>query len=161
MSDKLREFIEIPQQFVQDGNQFLTRCTKPSQKEFVQICKAVAVGFAVMGFIGYFVKLIHIPINNILVYVFFLTWNCSCTLIYYIGYIVVSIILLRKHKRVNELLCAPSRPGDSQTSSSSDTVTLSIDKGRLSDLVLNPLTKAVLGTPTDGIGGKFAPEVTM
>lgn len=29
--------------------------------EFVQICKAVAVGFAVMGFIGYFVKLIHIP----------------------------------------------------------------------------------------------------
>ncbi|OBZ79460.1 hypothetical protein A0H81_01209 [Grifola frondosa] len=35
--------------------------------EFAQICKAVAVGFAVMGFIGYFVKLIHIPINNILV----------------------------------------------------------------------------------------------
>jgi len=29
--------------------------------EFLQICKAVAVGFAVMGFIGYFVKLIHIP----------------------------------------------------------------------------------------------------
>lgn len=55
--------------------------------EFSQICKAVAVGFAVMGFIGYFVKLIHIPMyvanviflfplltirgirNNILVYV--------------------------------------------------------------------------------------------
>ncbi|KAF8899005.1 hypothetical protein BD779DRAFT_1795547 [Infundibulicybe gibba] len=67
MSDKVREFIDIPQQFVRDGNQFLTRCTKPSQKEFAQICKAVAVGFAVMGFIGYFVKLIHIPINNILV----------------------------------------------------------------------------------------------
>lgn len=29
--------------------------------EFLQICKAVLVGFAVMGFIGYFVKLIHIP----------------------------------------------------------------------------------------------------
>lgn len=29
--------------------------------EFLQICKAVAIGFAVMGFIGYFVKLIHIP----------------------------------------------------------------------------------------------------
>jgi hypothetical protein len=29
--------------------------------EFLQICKAVAVGFAVMGFIGYLVKLIHIP----------------------------------------------------------------------------------------------------
>lgn len=29
--------------------------------EFIQISRAVAVGFAVMGFIGYFVKLIHIP----------------------------------------------------------------------------------------------------
>ena len=29
--------------------------------EYVQLCKAVAIGFAVMGFIGYFVKLIHIP----------------------------------------------------------------------------------------------------
>ncbi|KAJ7361560.1 hypothetical protein DFH08DRAFT_684735 [Mycena albidolilacea] len=61
MSDKVREFVEIPQQFVRDGSQFLTRCTKPSDKEFTQICKAVGVGFAVMGFIGYFVKLIHIP----------------------------------------------------------------------------------------------------
>ncbi|KAI0068131.1 protein translocase SEC6 [Artomyces pyxidatus] len=67
MSEKIQEFIEIPQEFVRDGNQFLIRCTKPSQKEFVSLCKAVAIGFAVMGFIGYFVKLIHIPINNILV----------------------------------------------------------------------------------------------
>jgi len=67
MSEKLREFIEVPQEFIRDGNQFLARCTKPNQKEFGQICRAVAVGFAVMGFIGYFVKLIHIPINNILV----------------------------------------------------------------------------------------------
>ncbi|KAI0756824.1 hypothetical protein C8Q80DRAFT_1130685 [Daedaleopsis nitida] len=61
MSEKLKEFVDIPQQFIRDGNQFLTRCTKPSHKEFVQISKAVAIGFAVMGFIGYFVKLIHIP----------------------------------------------------------------------------------------------------
>ncbi|TFY69986.1 hypothetical protein EVJ58_g109 [Rhodofomes roseus] len=84
MSEKLKEFTEIPQEFVRDGKQFLVRCTKPSQKgrlhlnatsvssddgatEFLQICKAVSIGFAVMGFIGYFVKLIHIPINNILV----------------------------------------------------------------------------------------------
>ena len=61
--------------------QFMTRCNKPSRKgqrqfqcimlqkcdrmlqEFLQICKAVAIGFAVMGFIGYFVKLIHIPMS--------------------------------------------------------------------------------------------------
>ncbi|EGN93150.1 hypothetical protein SERLA73DRAFT_146028 [Serpula lacrymans var. lacrymans S7.3] len=67
MSEKFKEFIEVPQQFIHDGNQFITRCTKPSQKEFTQISKAVATGFVVMGFIGYLVKLIHIPINNILV----------------------------------------------------------------------------------------------
>jgi len=67
MSEKLKEFIEVPQEFLRDGNQFLVRCTKPSQKEFTGICRAVAIGFVVMGFIGYFVKLIHIPINNILV----------------------------------------------------------------------------------------------
>lgn len=36
-------------------------CTNISMPEFSQICKAVAIGFGVMGFIGYFVKLIHIP----------------------------------------------------------------------------------------------------
>ena len=35
--------------------------------EFQKIALATAVGFAIMGFIGYFVKLIHIPINNIIV----------------------------------------------------------------------------------------------
>ena len=29
--------------------------------EYIQLCRAVAIGFVVMGFIGYFVKLIHIP----------------------------------------------------------------------------------------------------
>lgn len=33
--------------------------------EFIQICRAVATGFVIMGFIGYLVKLVHIPINNI------------------------------------------------------------------------------------------------
>ena len=35
--------------------------------EFTQTATATAVGFVVMGFVGYFVKLIHIPINNILI----------------------------------------------------------------------------------------------
>lgn len=30
------------------------------------------MGFLLMGFIGYFIKLIHIPINNIIVY------DCQC-----------------------------------------------------------------------------------
>ena len=35
--------------------------------EFMQITQAVSMGFFVMGVIGFVVKLIHIPINNILV----------------------------------------------------------------------------------------------
>ena len=35
--------------------------------EFQKIALATAIGFAIMGFIGFFVKLIHIPINNIIV----------------------------------------------------------------------------------------------
>ena len=35
--------------------------------EFVRTVTATAVGFFMMGFIGFFVKLIHIPINNIIV----------------------------------------------------------------------------------------------
>ena len=43
------------------------RCTKPDRKEFQKIAIATAIGFGIMGFIGFFVKLIHIPINNIIV----------------------------------------------------------------------------------------------
>ena len=42
------------------------RCTKPDRKEFQKIAMATAIGFAIMRFIGFFVKLIHIPINNII-----------------------------------------------------------------------------------------------
>ena len=45
----------------------MKRCTKPDRKEFRKIAIATAIGFAIMGFIGFFVKLIHIPINNIIV----------------------------------------------------------------------------------------------
>ncbi len=37
------------------------------KREFIKISQAVGIGFVVMGAIGYFVKLIHIPVNNILV----------------------------------------------------------------------------------------------
>ncbi|TFY70551.1 hypothetical protein EVG20_g2463 [Dentipellis fragilis] len=73
MSEKLKELVEIPQEFIRDGNQVRPPVLLSmdialiSIGQFLQICRAVAVGFAVMGFIGYFVKLIHIPINNILV----------------------------------------------------------------------------------------------
>jgi hypothetical protein len=35
--------------------------------EFVDVARATLMGFLVMGFTGYLVKLVHIPINQILV----------------------------------------------------------------------------------------------
>ncbi|KAI0111012.1 protein translocase SEC6 [Hypoxylon sp. EC38] len=64
---EIQDILEIPKDFIKDGTQFLSRCTKPDKREFIQISKAVGVGFLVMGAIGYLIKLIHIPVNNILV----------------------------------------------------------------------------------------------
>ena len=45
------------------------RLTAPTsvRAEFLKTAAATLVGFGIMGFIGFFVKLIHIPINNIIV----------------------------------------------------------------------------------------------
>jgi len=59
--------IDPAYKFYKDSIRLLKRCTKPDAKEFKKIAVATSVGFLVMGFIGFFVKLIHIPINNIIV----------------------------------------------------------------------------------------------
>ncbi|PKA49181.1 Protein transport protein Sec61 subunit gamma-2 [Apostasia shenzhenica] len=43
------------------------RCHKPDRKEFTKVAVRAAIGFVVMGFVGFFVKVIFIPINNIIV----------------------------------------------------------------------------------------------
>ncbi|ORX53513.1 protein translocase SEC61 complex gamma subunit, partial [Hesseltinella vesiculosa] len=65
--ETFQEVIETPKVFLKEGFQFINRCKKPDQKEFLKITQAVAMGFAALGALGYIVKLIHIPINNILV----------------------------------------------------------------------------------------------
>ena len=60
-------FTEPVKKFAKDSIRLVKRCTKPDKKEFQKIAMATAIGFAIMGFIGFFVKLIHIPINNIIV----------------------------------------------------------------------------------------------
>lgn len=67
MSDTLQDLKDIPQEFFKDGTQFINRCTKPDRREFIKISQAVGMGFLIMGAIGYFIKLIHIPVNNVLV----------------------------------------------------------------------------------------------
>jgi len=67
MADTLQEMADIPKDFFKDGTAFLNRCTKPDRREFIKISQAVGMGFLIMGAIGYVIKLIHIPVNNILV----------------------------------------------------------------------------------------------
>ncbi|KAK9831727.1 hypothetical protein WJX74_007452 [Apatococcus lobatus] len=54
-------------EFAKNSARLVKRCTKPDKKEYTKICTRTAVGFIVMGFIGFFVKLIFIPINQIIV----------------------------------------------------------------------------------------------
>ena len=50
------------------GSEYAARRFAPAVlAEFSKIAQATSIGFAIMGFIGFFVKLIFIPINNIIV----------------------------------------------------------------------------------------------
>ncbi|GJP30922.1 hypothetical protein CLOM_g7320 [Closterium sp. NIES-68] len=62
------EYVVKPvQDFAKDSIRLVKRCHKPDRKEFTKVASRTAIGFVVMGFIGFFVKLIFIPINNIIV----------------------------------------------------------------------------------------------
>jgi len=65
--DQIQQHLDPLKQFAKDSVRLIKRCTKPDRKEFSKIAIATTIGFGIMGFIGFFVKLIHIPINNIIV----------------------------------------------------------------------------------------------
>ncbi|KAH7865759.1 hypothetical protein Vadar_010826 [Vaccinium darrowii] len=65
--DALDSLIDPLREFAKDSTRLVKRCHKPDQKEFTKVAFRVAIGFVVMGFVGFFVKLIFIPINNIIV----------------------------------------------------------------------------------------------
>jgi len=65
--DLIDEVAQPAGEFYRSSKRFITRCKKPDPKEFSKIAFATTIGFLIMGFIGFFVKLIHIPINNIII----------------------------------------------------------------------------------------------
>ncbi|KAH7633694.1 hypothetical protein SMAC4_12704 [Sordaria macrospora] len=67
MSDQVQEILDVPREFLKDGIQFINKSQKPDRREFMKISQAVGVGFLIMGAVGYLVKLIHIPLNQVLV----------------------------------------------------------------------------------------------
>ncbi|ELU11116.1 hypothetical protein CAPTEDRAFT_226457 [Capitella teleta] len=77
--DQVMQCVEPSKQFAKDSIRLVKRCTKPDRKEFQKIAMATAIGFAIMGFIGFFVKLIHIPINNIIVFQIFVNHSAPYT----------------------------------------------------------------------------------
>ena len=66
MSD-VHETIVVPLiQFAQDSKMLIEKCTKPTKEEFFATARATGMGIIAMGFIGFVVKLMHIPIKDIL-----------------------------------------------------------------------------------------------
>eukprot|EP00616_Rhizochromulina_sp_CCMP1243_P010335 CAMPEP_0118966052 /NCGR_PEP_ID=MMETSP1173-20130426/3558_1 /TAXON_ID=1034831 /ORGANISM="Rhizochromulina marina cf, Strain CCMP1243" /LENGTH=68 /DNA_ID=CAMNT_0006914771 /DNA_START=32 /DNA_END=238 /DNA_ORIENTATION=- len=54
-------------EFYNDSRRLVKKCTKPDAEEFKKIAFATGMGMIVMGFVGFFVKLVHIPITGIIV----------------------------------------------------------------------------------------------
>ena len=53
-------------QFYKNSMMFMNKCTRPDKAEYTKILQASIMGVLVMGFIGYMIKLVFIPINNII-----------------------------------------------------------------------------------------------
>ena len=76
MSKEIKDGVESVKKFAKDSARFLEVCEKPDVAgktlfltifiEFKKIAVSCAIGFAIMGGIGYAVKLLFIPINNII-----------------------------------------------------------------------------------------------
>ncbi|KAH9599455.1 Protein translocase complex [Trypanosoma melophagium] len=52
--------------FARNSRMLVRKCQKPNYSEFTSAGMATLVGFVVMGFLGFFVKVIFIPINNVI-----------------------------------------------------------------------------------------------
>ena len=50
--------IKPVKEFAKDSYRLVKRCTKPDRKEYTKIVLRTGLGFLVMGFVGFFVKLI-------------------------------------------------------------------------------------------------------
>jgi|Dee2metaT_26_FD_contig_101_12265_length_456_multi_2_in_0_out_0_1 protein translocase SEC61 complex gamma subunit len=53
-------------EFYKNSEKLVRKCKKPDMAEFKKIATAVGTGMTVMGFVGFFVKIVHIPINMII-----------------------------------------------------------------------------------------------
>uniref|UniRef100_A0A8C3VZ74 Protein transport protein Sec61 subunit gamma n=1 Tax=Catagonus wagneri TaxID=51154 RepID=A0A8C3VZ74_9CETA len=60
---QITQFVEPSRQFIKDSVRLVKNLREKNSR---RLSIATAIGFSIMGFTGFFVKLIHIPINNII-----------------------------------------------------------------------------------------------
>ncbi|MES1915155.1 MAG: hypothetical protein MHM6MM_007141 [Cercozoa sp. M6MM] len=58
--------INMVNEFIFNSKHFLERCEKPDENEIKRLATATLMGFFVMGIIGFVIKLVHLPINKVL-----------------------------------------------------------------------------------------------
>lgn len=65
--DLLDENVVAPlQTFFKNSKHLVQKCAKPNYSDFMSVGTATLAGFALMGVIGYAIKLVFIPINNVI-----------------------------------------------------------------------------------------------
>ncbi|KAH9412266.1 putative sec61 translocation protein [Ordospora pajunii] len=57
----------LASEYIKSFRLFFRKCVRPSAKEFIISAKTHGIGIGLLGILGYGIKLIHIPINNIIV----------------------------------------------------------------------------------------------
>ncbi|KAA6370266.1 MAG: putative Protein transport protein Sec61 subunit gamma-3 [Streblomastix strix] len=67
MEETIEKVSTPVKKFVKDSVRFWNRCKKPDAKEFSKIALATSAGLLILGFVGFFVRLVFIPINHVLV----------------------------------------------------------------------------------------------
>ncbi|XP_037456581.1 protein transport protein Sec61 subunit gamma-like [Triticum dicoccoides] len=65
--DAVDSVVDPLREIAKDSIRLIKSCHKPDCKEFTKVAARMVIGFVVMGFVSFFVKLIFIPINNIIV----------------------------------------------------------------------------------------------
>ncbi|EFN54073.1 hypothetical protein CHLNCDRAFT_136180 [Chlorella variabilis] len=61
------QFGETVKEFGKNSLRLVKRCQKPDRKEFTKVAKLTGIGFLAVGLIGFVVKVIFIPINQIII----------------------------------------------------------------------------------------------
>ena len=61
--DSTKDFVK---DFITESTQFIEKCDKPNKKKFLETASSCAIGFGIMGIIGFLLKLLFLPISNML-----------------------------------------------------------------------------------------------